>query len=245
MRINSFIAIFVCVAMLAVSMVYIAPLAQAQGDGGTDIIGGSGGGITNPLQGSKTITDVLKKVINWMLGLVGFLALIAIIIGGARMIIDFGNEDQVKKAKATILWAVIGLAVVILSYAIINIVTSEILGTGNGPAAFTFVDTAHAQGDPTSFTAGLDSIKSVAEENKLGEARSTKEILQTIVKWLLSLVGTIAVISLVYGGFLYITSQGEENKAEQAKRIILYSVIGLLIIGLSAIIVNVVISVTQ
>ena len=102
-----------------------------------------------------------------------------------------------------------------------------------------------AQGDPTSFSQGLDSIKSVAQENKLGEARSTKEILQSLVKWLLSLVGTIAVISLVYGGFLYITSQGEENKAEQAKQLILYSVIGLIIIGLSAVIVNVVISVTQ
>ena len=98
---------------------------------------GSGGGITNPLGGGpdQTITDVLTKIINWMLGLVGFLALIALIIGGARMIMDFGNEEQVKKAKSTILWAVIGLAVVILSYAIINIVTTEILGTSNSPSA--------------------------------------------------------------------------------------------------------------
>jgi hypothetical protein len=110
---------------------------EGSGLPGNQTMGGSSGGgsgITNPLgdSGSETITDVLKKVINWMLGLVGFLALIALVIGGARMIIDFGNEDQVKKAKATILWAVIGLAVVILSYAIINIVTSEILGSGSG-----------------------------------------------------------------------------------------------------------------
>lgn len=93
---------------------------------------GGGGGIKNPLGdgGSETITDVLKRIINWMLGLVGFLALIALIIGGAQMIMDFGNEDRVQKAKVTITWAVIGLAVVILSYAIINIVTSNILGAG-------------------------------------------------------------------------------------------------------------------
>ncbi len=94
--------------------------------------GGGGGGIKNPLSsgGSETVTDVLKRIINWMLGLVGFLALIALIIGGAQMIMDFGNEDRVQKAKVTITWAVIGLAVVILSYAIINIVTSNILGAG-------------------------------------------------------------------------------------------------------------------
>ncbi len=110
---------------------------------------------------------------------------------------------------------------------------------------FGFVSPVLAQGDPKSFSEGLKQLQEVQEKNKLGEARSTKEILQSIVKWLLSLVGTIAVISLVYGGFLYITSQGEDNKVEQAKHIILYSVIGLLIIGLSAVIVNVVISVTQ
>ena len=111
---------------------------------------------------------------------------------------------------------------------------------------FAFALPAFAQGgDPKTFGDGLKQIQEVQKENKLGEARSTKEILQTIVKWLLSLVGTVAVISLLYGGFLYITSQGEENKAEQAKTIILYSVIGLIIIGLSAVIVNVVISITQ
>ena len=88
-------------------------------------------GISNPLgKSDQTITDVLTGIIKWMLGLVGFLALIALIIAGGRMIIDFGNEEQVRKAKMTITWAVIGLLVVILSYAIINIVSTQILGAG-------------------------------------------------------------------------------------------------------------------
>lgn len=92
---------------------------------------GSSGGIENPLgESGMTITAVLAGVIKWMLGLVGFLALIALIVGGGRMVIDFGNEEQVKKGKTTILWAVIGLAVVILSYAILGIVTRDILGVG-------------------------------------------------------------------------------------------------------------------
>ncbi|HSX24788.1 MAG TPA: pilin [Candidatus Andersenbacteria bacterium] len=90
-------------------------------------------GITNPLGNpDQTISDVLTNIIKWMLGLVGFLALIALIIGGGRMIMDFGNEEQVHKAKTTILWAVIGLLVVILSYAIVNIVTTEVLHTSGG-----------------------------------------------------------------------------------------------------------------
>lgn len=128
---------FVVVVLFATAFMNVGvPAVVAQGlrDGGAgNITPGNGGGIENPLGGGKnqTITDVLTKIIKWMLGLVGFLALIAIIIGGARMIMDFGNEEQVKKGKATVLWAVIGLAVVILSYAIINIVTSDILGAGS------------------------------------------------------------------------------------------------------------------
>jgi hypothetical protein len=98
--------------------------------------------------------------------------------------------------------------------------------------------------NPSNFGAGLSSLKGVAGENKLATNKtSTKEILQTGVKWLLSLVGTIAVISLLYGGYLYISSQGDEGNVEKAKSILLYSVIGILLIGLSAIIVNVVINV--
>lgn len=117
--------------------------AQNPGGSQSDVFGGSKKGIENPLGGgaNQTITDVLKNVINWMLGLVGIVALIALITGGFRMIVDFGNEEQVKKAKLTILWAVIGLAVVILSYAIINIVVSDILG-GNTP-------TETSYGEPT------------------------------------------------------------------------------------------------
>ncbi len=127
---------------LVVSMLIVfctnvtVPVVFAQGaggPGGTFNTSPAGGGIKNPLEGSaSSITDVLKKVINFMLGLVGTIALIALITAGARMIFGFVDEDQVKKAKTTILWAVIGLAVVILSYAIINIVTGEILGGGSG-----------------------------------------------------------------------------------------------------------------
>lgn len=127
--VNKIIATALVGIMMCACAITASPtLAQNPGGSQTDTFGGSGG-ITNPL-GSKdqTITDLLVKVINWMLGLVGFIALIALITGGARMIMDFGSEEQVKKGKTTIMWAVIGLLVVILSYAIINIVTSEILG---------------------------------------------------------------------------------------------------------------------
>ena len=70
-------------------------------------------------------------------------------------------------------------------------------------------------------------------------------IVVNIVNVLLSVVALIAAIFIIWGGFQYITSGGDENKAESAKRTILYAVVGLIIIGLSALIVNFVINAIQ
>src|SRR3989344_3308409 len=134
--------------LMILALVPVVALAQQQG-------------ITNPLGNIGTVSDLLGKIINYMLGLVGFIALIALITGGARMIMDFGNEEQVKKGKMTIMWAVIGLLVVLLSYAIINIVTGEILG-GNTPTSFHFISPAFAA-DANTFQGGLDEVKKLAD----------------------------------------------------------------------------------
>lgn len=64
----------------------------------------------------------------------------------------------------------------------------------------------------------------------------------TIINYLLILAGFVATIYLVMGGIRYITSQGEEGETEKAKNTILYAIIGLIVIGLSAVIVNFIVS---
>jgi len=59
-----------------------------------------------------------------------------------------------------------------------------------------------------------------------------------IVNGLLVVASIAASIYLVLGGIRYITSQGEEDQTEQAKSTILYALIGLIVIGLSAALVN-------
>jgi hypothetical protein len=72
-----------------------------------------------------------------------------------------------------------------------------------------------------------------------GTARSPLETaLYNIVNFALILAGIIAAIYLVFGGVRYITSGGDEDAAGEAKQTILYAVIGLIVIGLSAAIVQ-------
>jgi hypothetical protein len=66
--------------------------------------------------------------------------------------------------------------------------------------------------------------------------------IMVILNAALVLAGITAVIYVIIGGVKYITSQGEADQAEEGKRIILYAVMGLIVIGISATLVNFVIS---
>ena len=59
-----------------------------------------------------------------------------------------------------------------------------------------------------------------------------------IINTFLILVGIAVAVFLIYGGVQYISSTGDDKKAASAKSTILYAIIGLLIVGLSAAIVN-------
>ena len=59
-----------------------------------------------------------------------------------------------------------------------------------------------------------------------------------IVNVLLTLAAVIAVIFVIIGGVRYITSQGDEDASLLAKNTIIYAIIGVVVIALSAVIVN-------
>ncbi|MCX6742759.1 MAG: hypothetical protein NT116_00810, partial [Candidatus Parcubacteria bacterium] len=46
-----------------------------------------------------------------------------------------GKEDVIKKAKNTLVTSIIGLAIILMSYAIATYVTNMIIGSVGGPAA--------------------------------------------------------------------------------------------------------------
>lgn len=55
------------------------------------------------------------------------------------------------------------------------------------------------------------------------------DLIGNIVNYAFDFVGIIAVAMLVYGGFLYITSGGDEQKAKQGQSVMTYAIIGIVI----------------
>jgi hypothetical protein len=77
-------------------------------------------------------TGVFKTITNVLLYVLGAISVIMIIIGGLRYVISGGNSTNVTAAKNTILYAIVGVIIAILSYAIINFVLGSFTGGGTG-----------------------------------------------------------------------------------------------------------------
>lgn len=61
--------------------------------------------------------------------------------------------------------------------------------------------------------------------------------LNAIVNWLAVGAGSVCLIFIIIGGYLYISSLGSEEKAEQGKKTLIYSVVGfILVVGAYAIV---------
>ena len=66
--------------------------------------------------------------------------------------------------------------------------------------------------------------------------------LQAILNWIFSIIGIVAVIMIILGGFTMMTSSGDPGKVKKGKDTILYGVIGLVVALLAVVIVNFVIT---
>ena len=75
-------------------------------------------------------TGVFKQITNTILYIVGIIAVIMLIIGGIRYVISGGDAKKVTDAKNTVLYAIIGLVICFLAFAIVNFVISA-LPSGN------------------------------------------------------------------------------------------------------------------
>lgn len=83
----------------------------------------SAAAFVNPLPGTTDFKGFLVRITNWLLSLVGFFAMLALVYGGIHMITAFGDDKRVSDGKKIIFWAIVGLLVVGISYAIVTTVS--------------------------------------------------------------------------------------------------------------------------
>lgn len=75
--------------------------------------------------------DIIKFIVylgTQLIGLGIFVAIIYIMIGGAKIIFAGGNEQQVQQGKNTLLYAIIGFVITVTAYVIVDSILNYFLG---------------------------------------------------------------------------------------------------------------------
>jgi hypothetical protein len=112
-------------AVTTVSTTYAAP-----GDGICDVTTGvppigEAADCTKSTDQSQSLTGetgVFKTITNVLLFIIGAISVIMLIIGGIRYTVSGGDSSAVTSAKNTILYAIVGIVVALLAYAVVNFV---------------------------------------------------------------------------------------------------------------------------
>ena len=69
---------------------------------------------------TNAVPDIVANILYTIIGLVGIIAVIFVVIGGIKYMTSAGDSEKVKTAKKTISYAVLGIIVTALAFAIVN-----------------------------------------------------------------------------------------------------------------------------
>jgi len=97
-------------------------VAKAQGTLNLGLQNVSGSGL-----GSQDIRTTVSKIINVALSFIGVIVLVIILYGGFLWMTAGGNEEKVGEAKKWIYGGIIGLVIILSSYAIAQFVIGNLV----------------------------------------------------------------------------------------------------------------------
>lgn len=69
---------------------------------------------------------------------------------------------------------------------------------------------------------------------------SFTDVIETVIKWILTFAGSLAVLMIIVAGIMYMTSAGDTGKTDKAKEWLTASITGLVIVLLAYVIVIIV-----
>lgn len=73
------------------------------------------------------LATFIKTIVNTLLYVLGAVSVITIIIAGVRYTTSHGDAKAVQVAKDTLLYAIVGLVVALLAFAIVNFVVVNVI----------------------------------------------------------------------------------------------------------------------
>jgi lysylphosphatidylglycerol synthetase-like protein (DUF2156 family) len=92
--------------------------------------GDSPGEVAAATGGEGSIRALVLKIVNYFLTFLGIVAVLMLIYAGVTYVTAGGEQDKVDSAKKIIMYALVGIIIILLSFAIVNTVLGAASGGG-------------------------------------------------------------------------------------------------------------------
>ncbi len=108
---------------------------------------------------------IVAKIIRVALGLLGIVAVVLILYGGFIWMTAGGDEERISQAKKILINAIIGLAIILSSYAIASFVISKLVGATSNDAGGS--DVIISNFENPYFPTGAFYVESLPQEGEM------------------------------------------------------------------------------
>ncbi len=78
---------------------------------------------------SSPVSTILSKFMGWLLGILGFIGIIAFVISGIQYLTSAGDEKMAETAKNNMKYSIIGIMVALSGFIIIKAIGALLSGT--------------------------------------------------------------------------------------------------------------------
>lgn len=175
--------------------------------------------ICNPLEGqANNLPQLIIQGMEIIILIIGGTAIVYVVYSGARMILSQGSSEEIQKGKDILKWSIFGFALSLIAFVLVASLGSFFGYEGIVPGNY---------------------ISPQVVENPI---KATDNFgvwfYDTFLKGFLSFVGILAILMIVIAGFRYVTAQGHEEQAQDAKNALKWSVIGLVLIVFAYVIIR-------
>lgn len=119
------LVIFLTLGIVFAGPFIFVPSQAAACSGAAQCISG-GAGLAGKTSSTSDLNNVIKNILNLLSVIVGIIAVIMIIVGGFRYITSGGDSSAISGAKNTILFAIIGLVIVVLAQTLVYFVIEHV-----------------------------------------------------------------------------------------------------------------------
>lgn len=125
--------IFIVIAIVLLGFSYAGSLAWAQTPGTNGASPGGGNSANTPAETETrllefdqpvklTFPQLYNRFVSILVALAASISVLFIIIGGYQLVMSRGNAEAITSGKKTITWAIVGLVVALLAFAVIRVV---------------------------------------------------------------------------------------------------------------------------